>query len=92
MDKENPADLGRFEVTKLESNKGMFKVPTVRDVKDTAPYMHDGRFASLDQVVEFYVNPPQGQTELPPLDLNEAEQQDLVAFMHALNSPASIRR
>lgn len=47
-------DPGRFEVTSLESDRGKFKVPTLRNVEVTGPYMHDGRFATLEEVVRFY--------------------------------------
>ncbi|HEX6962636.1 MAG TPA: cytochrome c peroxidase, partial [Lacipirellula sp.] len=53
MDVENP-DLGRFVVTNVESDKGAFKTPTVRNVAMTAPYMHDGSQATLEEVVEWY--------------------------------------
>ena len=85
MDQDNP-DLGRYEVTKLESNKGMFKVPTVRDVKDTAPYMHDGSIATLEEVIELYDKGGIQNRYLPremygKLNLTKQEKADLVAFM-----------
>ena len=52
---ENPyVDKGVGEVTGLASDEGFFKVPSLRNIELTAPYMHDGRFATLEQVVEFY--------------------------------------
>lgn len=52
---ENPyLDRGLGEVTGLASDEGFFKVPSLRNIALTAPYMHDGRFATLEQVVEFY--------------------------------------
>jgi len=85
MDQDQP-DYGRFEVTKLESNKGKFKVPTVRDVKDTAPYMHDGSIATLEEVVEFYdkggiPNRYLSEEMRGKLNLTKQEKQDLVTFM-----------
>ena len=53
MDKEKP-DLGRFEVTKDEKDKGAFKTPTIRNVALSAPYMHDGSQKTLEEVVEWY--------------------------------------
>ena len=50
MDKPNP-DLGRFLVTKKPADKGAFKTPTLRSIADTAPYMHDGAFKTLEDVV-----------------------------------------
>ena len=51
-----PTDLGRGEVTGKASDNGKFKVPSLRNVEKTAPYMHDGRFSTLEEVVEFYLN------------------------------------
>lgn len=48
------ADLGYYNVTKNETDKGKFSPPTLRNIEFTAPYMHDGRFATLEEVVEFY--------------------------------------
>jgi cytochrome c peroxidase len=47
-------DLGRFVVSGAERDKGAFKTPTLREITLTAPYMHDGRFRTLEQVVEYY--------------------------------------
>jgi cytochrome c peroxidase len=85
MDGETP-DLGRFEITRLESNKGKFKVPTVRDVKDTAPYMHDGSIATLEEVIEFYdrggiPNRHLSKEMRGKLNLSKEEKSDLLAFM-----------
>ncbi|MEM7316817.1 MAG: cytochrome c peroxidase, partial [Planctomycetota bacterium] len=85
MDQDSP-DLGRYEITKLESNKGKFKVPTVRNVKLTAPYMHDGSIATLEEVVEFYdkgghPNPYLSDVMRGKLNLTKQEKADLVAFM-----------
>ena len=54
MDADKP-DLGRYEVTKLSGDKGAFKTPTLREIHRTAPYMHDGSEATLEDVVEFYI-------------------------------------
>ncbi len=53
MDKETP-DLGRFEVTKEETDRGAFKTPTLREIASTAPYMHDGSEKTLLDVINFY--------------------------------------
>ena len=47
-------DLGRFNVTGDPLDVGRFKIPTLRNVELTAPYMHDGRFQTLEEVVEYY--------------------------------------
>ena len=87
MDAENP-DLGRYEVTKNEADKGAFKTPTLRNVALTAPYMHDGSETSLLAVVEFYdkggIANPQLSSDIKPLNLTSKEKYDLVEFMHAL--------
>ena len=51
---EELVDIGRFAQTKFETNKGAFKTPTLRNVALTAPYMHDGRFQTLEEVIEHY--------------------------------------
>lgn len=90
MDAENP-DLGRYEVTKDEKDKGAFKTPTVRNVALTAPYMHDGSQKTLEEVVEWYAkggHPNQWLSEkVVKLDLTDQDKQDLVAFMKALTGP-----
>ncbi len=53
MKAEKP-DLGRFEITKLEGDRGSFKTPSLRDIARSAPYMHDGSLATLEDVVEHY--------------------------------------
>ena len=84
-DQENP-DLGRYEVTKIDANKGKFKVPTVRDVKLTAPYMHDGSIATLEEVIELYdkggiPNRHLSKEMRGKLNLTKQEKADLVTFM-----------
>jgi cytochrome c peroxidase len=90
MDAKEP-DLGRYEITKDEKDKGRFKTPTVRNVELTAPYMHDGSQKTLEEVVEWYNkggHPNQWLDEkVKPLNLNDQEKKDLVAFMKALTGP-----
>lgn len=78
-------DLGRFVVTKAEVDKGAFKTPTVRNVAMTAPYMHDGSQATLEEVVEWYAkggHPNEWLSEkVKKLDLTDQDKADLVAFM-----------
>src|SRR3712207_5599400 len=47
-------DLGRYAVTRLQKDRGAFKTPTLRSIVETAPYMHDGVFKPLEEVLEFY--------------------------------------
>lgn len=76
-------------VAQGHADNGAFKVPTLRNVAETGPYMHDGRFADLRSVLEYYREPPPQETtnhELPPLDLTDNELRDLAAFLEALTS------
>ena len=66
----------------------MFKVPSLRNVEVTGPYMHDGSLATLYDVIEHYnrggkdhINKDQ---KIKPLDLTENEKSDLLAFLHSL--------
>lgn len=88
------ADKGRFQKTARVRDVGLFKVPTLRNVAITAPYMHDGSFATLREVVEGYneVSTAVSQlsdTDIRPLQLSNDEVDDLVAFLEALCSGAS---
>ena len=88
MDAASP-DLGRYEVTKREEDKGAFKAPTLREISKTAPYMHDGRFKTLEEVVDFYnkggIKNPYQDPLIIPLDLTEEERKEVVAFLRTLN-------
>ena len=92
MDKDNP-DLGRYDVTKREVNKGAFKTPTLRDVARRGPYMHDGAMRTLREVIAFYnrggLPNPWLSPEIVPLNLTVEEQQDLVAFVESLTGEVS---
>ena len=81
-------DLGRYSVSRAEKDKGAFKTPTLRSITETAPYMHDGAFKTLEEVVEFL---DQGGGSNPtlsplmhPLSLTADEKADLVMFLKAL--------
>ncbi|MFN9437041.1 MAG: cytochrome-c peroxidase, partial [Planctomycetota bacterium] len=84
-------DLGRFNQTKLEKDKGAFKTPTLRNVELNAPYMHDGSQQTLEEVVEWYDKGghpnPYLSDKIKKLDLTEQDKADLVAFMKALTGP-----
>jgi cytochrome c peroxidase len=82
-------DPGRYLVTKNEEDKGAFKPPSLRNWKGREPFMHDGRFATMREVIEHYNEPESklGESELDPLDLSEEEINDLLSFMEALNGP-----
>lgn len=81
-------DLGRYDVTRRERDKGAFKTPTLRSILETAPYMHDGVFLSLEEVIEFLdkgggANPGLSPF-MKPLGLTQEEKADLLAFLEAL--------
>jgi cytochrome c peroxidase len=82
------ADPGRFAVTRLDADRGKFKTPTLRNVAMTAPYMHNGVFATLEDVVEFYNRGGGRNAQLDdlmqPLHLKPAEMRDLVEFLKSL--------
>jgi cytochrome c peroxidase len=74
-------------------NFGQFRTPSLRNVALTAPYMHDGRYATLREVVRHYSEldmeriHADGERLLRPLKLSEAEIDDLVAFLESLTAP-----
>lgn len=83
------ADLGRYNVTKADADKGAFKTPTLRSITQTRPYMHDGSLSSLSEVLEFY---DQGGRRNPylsklirPLNLNPQDKLDLLGFLESLS-------
>lgn len=81
-------DVGRAGVTMRQEDKYRFKVPTLRNVALTAPYMHDGSMATLEEVVDHYsvggVGHPQQSERVRPLALSIQEKADLRAFLEAL--------
>ncbi|MEQ3498916.1 cytochrome c peroxidase [Tenacibaculum mesophilum] len=87
-------DLGRMTVTLLEEDKYKFKVPSLRNIELTAPYMHDGRFGSLKSVLNFYATGVQETQNLDPIlknengtigiALNEQEKENIIAFLKTL--------
>jgi cytochrome c peroxidase len=86
---DNKVDLGRYMVTKNAEDIGAFKTPTLREVARSAPYTHDGRFKTLEEVVNFYnqggVKNPHQDPLIIPLELTDEEKRDLVQFLHTLN-------
>jgi cytochrome c peroxidase len=90
-------DLGRFKVTNDEKDKGAFKTPTLRNIAQSAPYMHDGHLKTLKEVVDFYVGAGNSNAwrdaDLKELDhLTREERDALVTFMESLTGevPANI--
>lgn len=89
----NLNDLGRETVTGFEYDRYKFKVPSLRNVALTAPYMHDGRFGSLQSVLNFYSNGVRNTANLDPLmqqhptlgiPLTQEEKLALIAFLNTL--------
>ncbi|MBI2687280.1 MAG: cytochrome-c peroxidase [Acidobacteria bacterium] len=89
-------DLGRYEQTHAESDKGAFKTPSLRNVAKSGPYMHDGSLKTLRTVVDFYVgggsSNPYLDKRIKPLTLSGQEREDLVAFLEALTSEPKMVR
>jgi cytochrome c peroxidase len=84
-----PLDEGRFRISGRAEDRGAFKVPTLRNVERTAPYMHDGSLARLEDVVDYYdrggnANPGL-DADLHPLHLTAEEKRSLVAFLRTLS-------
>ena len=86
-------DLGRAKITGKDSDKGKFATPSLRNIALTAPYMHDGRFATLEEVVEHYSTGVARSLTLDPnlakhpdggIRLNEADKKALAAFLRTL--------
>ena len=85
------ADEGLSVETKRPQDRGRFRVPTLRNIALTAPYMHDGRFATLEDVIEHYVAGGKHadsvgvvDSQIRPLDLSADEKRDLVEFLKNL--------
>lgn len=86
-------DLGRYDVTGVDSEKAQFKVTTLRNIAVTAPYMHDGRFNTLEEVINHYnsglvnsstIDPALESTMDTGLMLGAEDITDLIAFLHTL--------
>jgi cytochrome c peroxidase len=87
--KEKP-DVGRFNVTKVEADRGAFKTPSLRSVALGAPYFHDGSAATLKEAVRYMASggkpDPNKSPMLQPRNLSEAEIDKIVAFLGSLTS------
>ena len=93
LDTEPFTDIGLANVTSIPSDYGKFKTPTLRNIEFTAPYMHDGRFSTLEEVVEHYNSGGIYSSTIDPnmkkvgigLQLTEQEKADLVAYLKSLS-------
>lgn len=81
-------DKGRYRVTQEEADKALFKVPSLRNIALTAPYMHNGSFANLSEVIDHYQTGGKAHFNksplLQPFDLTPLEKDHLIAFLHSL--------
>lgn len=81
-------DIGRYHETKIVTDKGAFKTPTLRNVAETAPYMHDGSIKTLEEVVSFYAgggnSNPYLDKQIKAIHLSGQDRIDLVAFLKSL--------
>jgi cytochrome c peroxidase len=89
-----PTDPGRFAISGIPSETGAFKIPSMRNVEYTAPYMSDGRFATLEEVMEFYNTGFQlGPFTDPAMftlvkgRLSTKDKADVIAFLKTLSEP-----
>ena len=91
---EDFTDKGRGRITGNRYDFGAFRVPTLRNIALTAPYMHDGRFATLEEVIDHYnsgghyaenLNP-----NIMPIKLSQEHKQDLLSFLHTLTDSTSL--
>jgi cytochrome c peroxidase len=92
-------DEGLSVETKRQQDRGRFRVPTLRNIALTAPYMHDGRFGTLEEVVEHYVGGGKHaesigvvDSQIRPLDLSDEEKRDLVEFLKNLTDSEFVAR
>lgn len=85
-------DLGRLRVTGRGEDWGAFKTPTIRNAVHTAPYMHDGSLATLEEVVQFYREGARPNSNLSPhlapIEMSDLEAANLLAFLRALTPRA----
>ncbi len=95
-------EAGRFLVTNQNSDLGKFKTPSLRNIEVSAPFMHDGRFATLEEVVDFYSSGIQQSQTIDPLiikpphtnglQLSATQKSDLVAFLKTFTDTAFLNR
>ncbi len=90
------ADEGRSHITGVSTDFGTFRVPTLRNIEYTGPYMHDGRFYNLDEVLEHYNSGVKAATNLDArlkngISLNESEKEQIKAFLKTLTDNEFIK-
>lgn len=101
LDAQSTDDLGVFETTNNPAQRGVFKVPSLKNIALTAPYMHDGRFDHLAEVIDHYSTGIQDHPNLSPAlrngngdplryNFSEEEKADLIAFLQTLTDEALV--
>jgi cytochrome c peroxidase len=87
------SDIGRYHATKVATDTGAFLTPTLRNIANTAPYMHDGHLKTLEQVVDFYAGQgnsnPYLDKEMRQIHLSGRDRADLVQFLQSLTGEVS---
>lgn len=92
------ADVGRYKVTQNEIHRYSFKTPTVRNIEITGPYMHNGIYKTLDEVLDFYhkgggqglgYKVPNQTLPFDTLDLTSREKEDIIYFLNSLTDTTS---
>jgi len=92
LDAHFAEDPGHAAVSGLASDSGRFKTPTLRNIALTAPYMHDGRFSTLEEVIDHYNTGGVASATIDPfmkyttggLQLTAGQKSDIIAFLHTL--------
>ena len=96
---DSPSEHGLSEITNNPLDKGKFKTPTLRNIELTAPYMHDGRYQTLEEVIDFYsegvhlsptIDPLMKQAPNGGINLTPQEKSDLIAFLKMLTDTTFI--
>ncbi|MCP1299630.1 cytochrome-c peroxidase [Chryseobacterium sp. S0630] len=87
---KNLKDYGVYQVTQKKEDRFKFKIPTLRNISYTYPYMHDGRYESLEEVIEFYTNkknknPSFQNKALKSISLQKEDISKLILFLNTLN-------
>ena len=97
---EEFTDLGYYETTGLDGDKARFKVPSLRNIAVTAPYMHDGRFSTLEEVIDHYTHDVKASSTIdeimqynldPGLPLTDQDKADLIAFLKTLTDESFLQ-
>lgn len=90
------ADSGRMRATELESDRALFKIPTLRNIQLTAPYMHDGSISSLKGVITHYKSGGKNHANknelIKPFELSDSETQNLIDFLYTLTDWKFIKK